>query len=159
MNRLFIILLILVFACSISYSQSDNTKPIRDAINNWVDGFNSGDYSKAISIYSDDFIGYYPNQKNQYRKDIEDQYKHILNNKNLSVIISFKADEIDVSGDFAYVRMTMTAKIKPIYAPEPSMATDKGLQVWKKDKSSGWKIIRSSSFPANNENGKMSNTN
>ena len=82
-----------------------------------------------------------------------------MNNKNLSVIISFKADEIDVSGDFAYVRMTMTAKIKPIYAPEPSMATDKGLQVWKKDKSSGWKIIRSSSFPANNENGKMSNTN
>ncbi len=153
------ILLLFALFFTNTYSQIDNTKPIRDAINNWVDGFNSGDYAKAISIYADDFIGYYPNQKNQYRKDIEDQYKHILNNKNLSVIISFRADEISVSGDFAYVRMTMTAKIKPIYAPEPSIATDKGLQVWKKDKNSGWKIIRSSSFPANNENSNMSITN
>ena len=153
------ILLLFALFFTNTYSQIDNAKPIRDAINNWVDGFNSGDYAKAISIYSDDFIGYYPNQKNQYRKDIEDQYKHILNNKNLSVIISFRADEISVSGDFAYVRMTMTAKIKPIYAPEPSIATDKGLQVWKKDKNSAWKIIRSSSFPANNENSNMSITN
>jgi len=159
MNRIFMIILAVVFLYQISYSQIDNTKPIRDAINNWVDGFNSGDYATAISIYADDFIGYYPDQKNQYRKDIEDQYKHILNNKNLSVIISVKEDEISVSGDFAYVRMTMTAKIKPSYAPEPSIATDKGLQVWKKDKNGMWKIIRSSSFPSNYENSNMNISN
>lgn len=159
MNRIFTVILAVVFLYQISYSQTDNTKPIRDAINNWVDGFNSGDYAKAISIYADDFIGYYPDQKNQYRKDIEDQYKHILNNKNLSVIISVKEDEISVSGDFAYVRMTMTAKIKPSYAPEPSIATDKGLQVWKKDKNGMWKIIRSSSFPSNYENSNMNISN
>jgi len=139
--------LFIVVLFSNLYSQNNNFQELNNTLSNWVNGFNSGDYQKAVSIYADDFIGYYPGQPDQTLKDIKEQYRHIFNNKNLTVKISFKADEINVAGNFAYVRMILTASIKPTYAPQPAVASDKGLQVWRKLDNGEWKLIRASTFP------------
>ena len=152
--------IITVFAglivCSVTFAQQNGLDELKITLNNWVDGFNAGDYQKAISIYADDFIGYYPNQPDQTLKDMKEQYQHIFNNRNLSVKISFKADEIKAVGDFAYVRMLLTASIKPTYAPQPAIASDKGLQVWHKQNNGEWKLIRSSTFPVGENTQNMS---
>jgi ketosteroid isomerase-like protein len=142
-----ILTMFFLFAAAYSYPQNNNTKDLTNAINNWTEGFNAGNFDKAISIYSSDFIGYYPDQPDQTLNDIKEQYKHIFSDKNLSVKILYKADEIKLMGKFAYVRMTLTATIKPAYAPNQIQASDKGLQVWQKDNAGLWKLIRSSSFP------------
>ena len=142
-----ILILFLLFTAAYSYPQNHNNNDLINTINNWMEGFNAGNFEKAISIYSNDFIGYYPDQPDQTLNDIKEQYKHIFSDKNLSVKISYKADEIKFMGKFAYVRMSLTAIIKPAYAPNPIQASDKGLQVWQKDNSGSWKLIRSSSFP------------
>lgn len=152
--------IITVFAglivCSVTFAQQNGLDELKSTLNNWVDGFNAGDYQKAISIYADDFIGYYPNQPDQTLKDMKEQYRHIFNNRNLSVKISFKADEIKAVGDFAYVRMLLTASIKPTYAPQPAIASDKGLQIWHKQNNGEWKLIRSSTFPVGENTQNMS---
>lgn len=150
--------LIIVVLFSNLYSQDNSIQELNNTLSNWVNGFNSGDYQKAVSIYADDFIGYYPGQPDQTLDDLKEQYQHIFNNKNLTVKISFKADEINVAGHFAYVRMILTASIKPTYAPQPAVASDKGLQVWRKHDNGEWKLVRASTFPltgsGENKNGK-----
>ncbi len=142
-----ILLIFLLLTAAYTYPQNSGANDLRNAIIIWTEGFNAGNFDKAISIYSNDFIGYYPDQPDQTLNDIKEQYKHIFSDKNLSVKISYKADEIKLMGKFAYVRMNLTAIIKPAYAPNPIQASDKGLQVWQKDNSGSWKLIRSSSFP------------
>ncbi len=147
MKKIFMVFVGIVITCSLNSAQQNELEELKNIMKNWVDGFNSGDYQKAISIYSEDFIGCYPDQKDQTLNDIKEQYQHLFNNKNLSVKISFKAEEIKTEGNFAYVRMILTASIKPTYAPQPAVASDKGLQVWRKLNNGEWKLIRSSTFP------------
>ena len=144
MKKILLIFFVIHFT---NHAQLNDLQEIKSTLNNWVEGFNAGDYQKAISVYADDFIGYYPNQRDQTLSDIKEQYRHIFNNKNLTVRISLKAEEIKVAGYFAYVRMILTASIKPAYASQPAVASDKGLQVWQKQKNGEWKLMRSSTFP------------
>ena len=156
MKKLYFLFVVIVVVYSKVYSQDDGINELKNTLSNWVDGFNAGDYQKAISIYADDFIGYYHGQPDQTLNNIKEQYQHIFNNKDLTVKISFKADEIKVMDNFAYVRMILTASIKPSYAPQPAVASDKGLQVWHKQNNGTWKLIRSSSFPMTGSNDKRS---
>jgi ketosteroid isomerase-like protein len=147
MKKTIIVFIVILIPCFASHAQQNALEELKNTLTNWVNGFNTGDYQKAISIYSEDFIGCYPDQHDQTLKDIKEQYQHLFNNRNLTVKISFKADEIKADGNFAYVRMTMTASIKPTYAPQPAIATDKGLQIWYKQNNGEWKLVRSSTFP------------
>ncbi|MEW6195351.1 MAG: DUF4440 domain-containing protein [Bacteroidota bacterium] len=142
------ILVLFVFYSSVS-AQADEAKIIENKIADWTTAFVNKDVAKALSIYSEDFIGYYPDQPDQNYKSIKDQYQHILTNKNLAVKLESKVDEIHVSGNLAFVRVVITATIKPAMATEPAIAHDKGIQIWQKENNGEWKLLRSSTFPFN----------
>ncbi len=135
--------------CSSINAQVDEAKVIENKIVDWTTAFANNDAAKALSIYSEDFIGYYPDQPDQNYKSIKDQYQHILTNKNLSVKLESKIDEIRVSGNLAFVGIVITATIKPAMATEPAIAHDKGIQIWQKESNGEWKLLRSSTFPFN----------
>jgi ketosteroid isomerase-like protein len=151
MKKYFMIVIIMLITFLLSYSQTDSEKKISNEINLWVKSFNSGDYQKAIEIYAEDYVGYYPNQPDQTVKDIEEQYRNLFHNKSLAVNVSMEPSEIKVIGGYAYVVTTMTLSIKPSSLPKPTIATDKVMQIWRKEKAGMWKIIRSSAFPFQNK--------
>ncbi len=132
-----------------TYGQIDDINVIEKKLNDWSAAFAEKNVEQALSIYSDNFLGYYPDQPDQDFKSVKDQYNHILNNKNLFVKIGVKIDEIQISGNLAFVRLVITASIKPTMAPDPAVAYDKGIQIWQKEKNGEWKLLRSSTFPFN----------
>lgn len=140
------LLLFLALITSFVNAQKDEPGEINSILTDWVESFNSGNYQKSVSIYSPDFIGYYPNESDLNFKNIEEQYKHIFNNKNLSVKLEVDIREINVSGNLGFVQLILKAIIKPKFSTEPGVALDKGIQVWKKSEG-GWKLFRSSTFP------------
>lgn len=142
-------LVIAIIFYSSASAQIDEARVIENKLVDWATAFANKDAAKALSIYSANFLGYYPNQPDQDYKSVKDQYQHILTNKNLSVKLEVKIEEINISGNLAFVRLMITATIKPNMAPEPAVAYDKGIQIWQKENSEVWKLFRSSTFPFN----------
>lgn len=144
-TRIFLILY--VFLSVNLHAQSNDTKVIQKNLEEWITAFNDKNTEKALSIYNEDFMGYYPEQKEQTLEDIKEQQKTIFNNKNLSVKLEIDIIEIETSGNLAFVRMILKAVVKPTYSTQPAVAWDKGIQVWQKNNNGEWKLKRSSTFP------------
>lgn len=143
---------LLYLLISFSLSAQENSSSIANILNEWVESFNKKDLQKSLSIYSEDFIGYYPDQPDQTFKSVKEQYQHLLMNKNLSIKLAVKIDEIQISGNQAFVRMVLSATVKPVFATDATTAHDKGIQVWQKNQDGEWKLIRASTFPVQLKN-------
>ena len=146
-NRKIFLISFLYFILSITIHAQESSSSISNILNEWIDAFNKRDLQKSLSIYSEDFIGYYPAQPDQSYKTIKEQYQHLLTNNNLSIKLAVKIEEIEMSGNLAFVRMILTATIKPAFATEATTAHDKGIQIWQKNQDGEWKLIRASTFP------------
>lgn len=140
------------FFLSISISAQESSSSITDILHEWIDAFNKRDLQKSLSIYSEEFIGYYPDQPDQSFKSVKEQYQHLLLNKNLAIKLAVKIEEIEISGNLAFVRMILSATVKPVFATEATTAHDKGIQVWHKNQNGEWKLIRASTFPVQIKN-------
>lgn len=140
------------FVCTINffafniYAQNGESEKVKKILTSWIDSFNKKDLQQSLAIYSEDFIGYYPDQPDQDFASVKEQYEHIFNNKNLSVKLDLAIIEVNAVGNLAYVRMNLTATVKPTFSKQAAVAHDKGLQVWLKQNDGNWKLIRSSSF-------------
>lgn len=150
--RKFFLISFLYFILSITIPAQESASSITNILNEWIDAFNKKDLQKSLAIYSEDFIGYYPDQPDQSFKTIKEQYQHLLTNKNLSIALAIKIDEIQMSGNLTFVRMILSATVKPAFATEANVAHDKGIQVWQKNQDGEWKLIRASTFPVQIKN-------
>lgn len=151
-HRKYFLISLLYFIFSITIPAQESTSSITNILNEWIDAFNKRDLQKSLSIYSEDFIGYYPDQPDQTFKSVKEQYQHLLVNKNLSIKLAIKIDEIQLSGNQAFVRMVLSATVKPVFATEATTAHDKGIQIWQKNQDGEWKLIRVSTFPVQIKN-------
>lgn len=142
---------IILFA-NIVTAQTNDSQIIENTLNEWIESFNKKDIEKSLTIFSPDFIGYYPDQKEQTAKDMAEQYRHILSNSNLAVKLELKIIEIKTSGSLAFVNLELKASIKPTYSPQPQIAYDKGIQIWEKNSNGEWRLTRSSTFPFSGQN-------
>lgn len=147
---LFLQFSILIFVNSLFLAQNDSGE-INSILKNWITSFNEKNLSGALSIYSEKFIGYYPNQPDQNFTSIKEQYESIFKNKNLSAKLELEVLETTEKENFAYVSMILTATIKPAFSPQAAIAHDKGIQIWEKEITGNWKLIRSSTFPIQNK--------
>lgn len=143
-NRI-IILLFVLHSINLQAQNSD-AQIIERILNEWVESFNEKNIEKSLAIYDENFIGYYPEQKEQSFNDIKEQHKSIFNNKNLSVKLDIEIVEIETSGILGFVRLILKATVKPTYATQPAVAYDKGIQIWQKNSNGVWKLKRSSTF-------------
>jgi len=128
------------------FAQAESTDIIKSRFINWIDNFNKKDLEKLLSIYSEDYSGYYSGHPDQNLKTIGEQNENIFNNKYLSVKLSAQVVEIEVSDNLAFVRMILTWSIRPTNIKTPQVLRDKGIQVWKKQ-GNDWKIFRSITYP------------
>ncbi|MBI1937202.1 MAG: DUF4440 domain-containing protein [Ignavibacteriales bacterium] len=145
-SKLFFFVCVLQFFPFNIYAQNDESEKIKKILTSWVDSFNKKDLQQSLAIYSEDFIGYYPNQPDQNYASIKEEYEHIFNNKNLFVKLDLVLIEVKAVGNLAYAGMNLTATVKPTFSKQAAVAVDKGLQIWQKQNDGNWKMIRSSSF-------------
>ncbi|MCX7874866.1 MAG: nuclear transport factor 2 family protein [Melioribacteraceae bacterium] len=145
MKNLFLILFVLF--SKISFAQDDFT-----AINSlkiWIDSFNSKNLEKTLSFISDEYIGYFPDQQDQFYDNIKDLYTKIFSNKQLDVTLKYFVNDFSETDSLTVVRLIITTTAKSTFSQQPQSIKEKGIQVWRKENNI-WKLYRSVTFPINN---------
>lgn len=144
-NAIALLLLIFLFNSSI-FSQTENDSTLLVSLKNWSESFNQKNVEKALSFISEEYIGYFPDQQDQFYETLKELYQKILTNKNLNITLKYFVNDYSISGDIAVIRLNITTTAKPAFAQQAQIAREKGLQVWKKENEQ-WKLFRSVTFP------------
>lgn len=145
--------LVLFFSFIINNSfliaQTDDVISIKNELNKWMRAYNQKDLNNSVSIFAEDFIGFYAGHPNQNVNSIKEQYATVFKNVYIKATLSMEASEIETSGDLAYVSIKQKWAFKPSNVNASQFALEKGILVMKKQGDNKWKIIRSSTFAEN----------
>ncbi len=143
--------LILFFSFLISYNivsaQPDDVIAIKNELNKWMKAYNQKDLNNSVSIFAENYIGFYAGHPDQTGNSIKEQNDEVFKNKYLKATLSMEVTEIEVGGDLAYVSIKQKWAFKPSIANTAQIALEKGILIMKKQSDGKWKIIRSSTFP------------
>jgi ketosteroid isomerase-like protein len=158
MKRLisFITILLIIAGCTKQKSEEvkEISKPIDEnnvvnAINGFISAFNSHDIEKAVSFLDLDFKGVVADSDNVVGIfEARNAYYSLMNHYPEGKW-NIKCEEVNISGDFAYV-MTIGSfmvlnpienKIIPVYS-------ERSIRILKRQKEGTWKIFRYIAVPA-----------
>ena len=147
--QFFLIIFLLIFTADSVTAQADPVQSIKTELNNWMRAYNKKDLEKSVAIMTDDYRGYYEGHPDQTRNTIKEQNESVFKNKYLQATLSMEADEIETSGDLAYVSIKQKWSFKPTISTKPQVALEKGILIFRKQSNGSWKMTRSSTFPVN----------
>jgi len=142
-----IIVALIVINQSPIFSQTDDVALIKSEINKSVDAYNKKNLERAISIYSEDYIGYYSGHTDQTKASMKDEFKKVFDNKYLDAKQKVEIVEVKVGSNLSFVRINILWIYKPTMASAAQTAREKNLQVWEKQSTGEWQIIRASTIP------------
>ena len=149
-NSILLILFLILFADYNSiFPQTDDVIAIKNELNKWMKAYNQKDLMKSISIFADNYIGFYAGHPDQTLKDLKEQNEELFKNKFLQATLNMEATEIEISGDLAYLSIKQKWAFKPSNMNTAQIVLEKGILIMKKQGDGIWKIIRSSTFPVN----------
>ena len=129
------------------FSQADEVALIKSEINKSVDAYNKKNLDRAISVYSENYIGYYSGHTDQTIASLKDEFKKVFENKYLDAKQKVEIVEVKVGGNLGLVRINILWTYKPTMASAAQTAREKNLQVWEKQPTGEWQIIRASTIP------------
>ena len=145
--------LVLLFSFIISNSfliaQTDDVISIKNELNKWMRAYNQKDLNNAVSIFTEDYVGFYAGHPNQNVNSIKEQYAIVFQNAYIKATLSMEASEIETNGDLAYVSIKQKWAFKPSNVNTSQFAFEKGILILKRQNDGKWKIIRSSTFAEN----------
>lgn len=134
---------------NIVLAQQADVIAIKNELNKWMRAYNQKDLNNAVSIFAENYIGFYAGHEDQTVNSIKDQYEKVFKNKYLKATFSMEVIEIETSGDLAYVSVKQKWAFKPSISDKAQFAYEKSILIMKKQKDGNWKIIRSSTFAVN----------
>ena len=111
----------------------DDEARIRARLAQWVEQFNSGDYSSAATIWAPDLLGVIPGGPDD---SYEREQAGARQTQRSNVRFALSIDEVLVDGDLAVVRDTwkQTGAGKDV--------TFRSFEVWRRQPDGQWKIAR-----------------
>lgn len=142
-----IVLALIVMNQSTIFSQADDVALIKSEINKSVDAYNKKILERAISIYSENYIGYYSGHTDQTKTSLKDEFKKVFDNKYLDAKQKVEIVEVKAGGNLGFVRINILWTYKPTMASAAQTAREKNLQIWEKQPTGEWQIIRASTIP------------
>lgn len=146
-------LLILSFSLLIGYetllAQTDDVIAIKNELNRWMKAYNQKDLNNSVSIFADNYIGFYAGHPDQTVNSIKEQNDQVFKNKYLKATLSMEVMELEIGSDLAFVSIKQKWAFKPSVVNTPQIALEKGILILKKQSDGKWKIIRSSTFAVN----------
>lgn len=143
---LFLTVLIISFSHEI-IAQADDIIAVKNEIYKWKDSFNKQDLQNTLSIYAENYIGYYPGSAPLDIKAMREQYEKFFGNKFLKVTLNLDVIEVRTGGDLAYTTVNLIWAFLPSVSNAPQYAYEKGIQIWEKQTDGKWQLIRSSIYP------------
>jgi len=154
MKKLFMILplvFLLCFAFGCQKAEEVAKEPVVDveadvaAINAWFDTYTStiaaGDLDGWVDHFAEDIIAMPPNEATMKGKEALRQWgQPFFDQFNQEELVTIK--EIEVSGNWAFVRLPYTLKLTPKAGGEPFQADGKGIWIFKRQVDGTWKASR-----------------
>ncbi len=152
----FILLLTLVVSCTKEVPESEkklvkstSEKEIKDVLESFVASFNSGEFDKIPSYFTDDFGAFIPDSDSAINLE---EYKNELNKlrkRYPEVKLQVNVEGVYVSEDLAAAQTfssylandPVEGKMSPVYS-------ERSIKLLRKTKNDGWKIFKSLSIPA-----------
>lgn len=117
-----------------------------EALKGWINSFNEKNLEKTLSYISEEYIGYFPDQQDQFYETLKELYTKIFSNKQLNITLKYFVNDFSESDSLTVVRLIITTTAKPTFAPQAQSIKEKGIQVWRKENNQ-WKLFRSVTFP------------
>ena len=147
MRRTYLLALPLLAASIARGAQtSDEVKAeanIRQALAEWVEAANRGDWKAALKVWAPDLIGWYPGSPDDtYAREAENAAR--TGEPRTKYDLEIK--EVLVAGSLAVVRdvWKFTTKATP---GKPTVETVKSFEVWRRQPDGAWRICRWISAP------------
>lgn len=138
------LLIIILFSYVNLFPQSDSSAV--ESLKKWINSFNEKNLEKTLSYISEDYIGYFPDQQDQFYETLKEVYSKIFSNKNLNISLKPFINDFTESDSLAVIRLILTTTAKPNFSQQAQSIKEKGIQVWKKENNK-WKLFRSVTFP------------
>ena len=122
-------------------SPAEDVAAIKNALDKGITAVHAGDASALAACYMDDAIVMPPNEasltgKEGLRSWIEPHFSQFTEK------ISAQVAEVEVVGDWAFLRATYTVTLTPKAGGEPSEDSGKWLQIYKRQPDGSWQIAR-----------------
>ena len=122
----------------------DDTYAINVAKTEYREGFNTGDAERVVSVFAPEFTDNSDGRPSRYGKDAPAKLRRYLedlfadNKTHLNIVIA----AIVLAGDLAYDYGWHELAITPWNGGEPRLVRKRYLELWRKQKNGGWRIIR-----------------
>jgi ketosteroid isomerase-like protein len=126
---------------SIAQTNDVGQTAIRATLAKWTDGFNARNVKGACSLFSVDLRYDFRGFPERNYTDMCDGLRRALADSTKRYAYSLAIKEVLVSGDLAMVRLTWTLTVTKPHA-RPEVSQEPGLDVFKRQADSTWKIIR-----------------
>jgi len=124
-----------------SAGNKEDVAAITSDLNRWVKAFNARDVETVNAIFASDYIQSFPGSPDQTKADLAREQKEKL--PTTASTVSLRIEEIQVSGDMAFVRDQWTWTRPNV---KNSTVKTRSIEIWKRQSKGGWQIIRSLNF-------------
>jgi uncharacterized protein (TIGR02246 family) len=116
---------------------------IKDTLNQYAIGCNTGDFERWISLWAEDGKQMPPDSPARIGIDaIRDGMKPVFDDMSLDIVIK-SVDDVEVHGDLGLTRCKYTLKLTPKAGGETLnvMPDGKALTLYRKQSDGSWKIV------------------
>ena len=114
---------------------------IRQLGQDWVDAVHHGDVDRLLDLVTDDVV-FLPHNAPSIvgRAAVEQSYRAVF--AAFEVEQTFAPEEIQVGGDWAFVRGTDAIELKPRAGGDPIVVRGRGISILRRVEDGSWKFAR-----------------
>jgi len=134
-----------VYSQGANSAQSKDVKAVRAAFEKLVRAFNERNAQAAVASFADDSVLVSPLSPDADYKTISEGFmKQLAAPPEVPFTIKVNVEEIQTSGDLAFVRVTWTRERN---SDKEIIAGEKDFEIWRRQKNGDWKLACGYSFP------------
>ncbi len=124
---------------------TDDERAIRELIETWLAASKSGDLATVLSLMTDDVVFMVPGRKPFGKEAFAAASRGM---KDVRIEGTSEIEEIQILGDWAYVRNRLTMTIAPPGATAPMRRSGYTLTILRKESDGRWRLARDANLLA-----------
>jgi uncharacterized protein (TIGR02246 family) len=141
----------LMFAGASLGAESASPESAQSAVTRAFEGLvrarNARDTDAVMSFFAQDALLSYPGNPDSGFDALREIFRKNYSNLDLQGRYSVDIEEVQVSGDLAFVRVVWTADLEQKSTGRKVRTLDKDLEIWRLQPDGSWKLYRGLSYP------------
>jgi uncharacterized protein (TIGR02246 family) len=141
----------LLFAGALLGAEPSNPESAQSAVTRAFEGLvrarNARDPDEVMSFFAKDALLSYPGSPDSGFDALREIFRKNYSNPDLQGRYSVDIEEVQVSGDLAFVRVVWTADLEQKSTGRKVHTRDKDLEIWRCQPDGSWKLYRGLSYP------------